>query len=120
MSTPLPKYRRLEELVRRLLALAPMADHDTARRAINETLNAVEDELSGVPFDPNNWRTDGRMYPVQDDNAFDVDGHPDVTSYLSVAHETLVRANGAFEIRGRTTKVVVLAKPGSDGKGVWT
>lgn len=97
-----------------------MPDHDTARQRIDETLNEVEDELSGVPFDPSHWRTDGRMYPVQDDNASDVDGHPDVTSYRSFKHETLIRNNGAFEIRDLRAKEVVVAKLGCDGKGVWS
>jgi hypothetical protein len=57
---------------------------------------------------------------VQDDNASDVEGHPEVTSYRSRKHETLIRANGAFEIRDAKTKEVIVAKPGSDGKGVWT
>jgi hypothetical protein len=93
---------------------------DEAKRFIDDTLNSVEDELTDIPFDPSNWRTDGRMYPVQDDNAGDVDGHPEVTSYRSRRHETLIRENGAFEIRDARTQEVLVAKPGSDGKGVWS
>lgn len=103
----------------RLRASPPASHHDEARRLVDDTLNAVENEYSGVPFDPQNWRTDGRMYPVQDDNAADVPGHPEVTSYRSFKHETFIRQNGAIEIRIVETKEVVLEKPGSDGKGVW-
>jgi hypothetical protein len=67
MVDPLPKGARLRELIRRLLALPRAGSHDEARRQIEDTLNEVEDELSGVPFRPDNWRTDGRMYPAQDD-----------------------------------------------------
>jgi hypothetical protein len=60
------------------------------------------------------------MYPVQEDNASNLDGYPEVTSYRSRKHETLIRKNGAFEIRDAKTEEVFLSKPGSDGKGVWS
>jgi len=81
MSRPLiPKLVRLQELVARLRELAPATSADEAKRLIDDTLNAVEDELTEIPFDPASWRTDGRMYPVQDDNASEVEGHPEVAS----------------------------------------
>lgn len=84
------------------------------------TLNNVEDEHSGVPFDPAHWRTDGRMYPFDDDSAADVEGHPDVTSYRSRGHETFIARNGAIEIRDVRSGEVVIEKPGSDGRGPWS
>lgn len=60
------------------------------------------------------------MYPAQDDNASDVEGYPEVVRYRSRRHETFVRDNGAFEIRDVRTEVVLVAKPGFDGKGVWS
>ena len=116
---PIDKHLRFAEFIRRLQPSAPASSHDEARRQIEETLNQVEDELSGVPFNPANWETDGRMYPPQDDSAADVDGYPNVTSYRSRRHETLIAKNGAFEIRDVRNGEVVLHKPGSDGKGVW-
>src|SRR5262245_56740491 len=121
MTKPLiPKLIRLHEFVTWLRELPPATHGSEAKRFIDDTLNAVESELTDIPFDPANWRTDGRMYPVQDDNASDVDGYPEVTSYRSRKHETLIRCNGAFEIRDARTKEVIVAKPGSDGKGVWS
>jgi len=73
-----------------------------------------------VPFDPDHWRTDGRLYPFQDDSAADVDGYPNLTSYRSRGHETLIANNGAFEIRDLESGEVVLHKLGSDGQGVWS
>jgi hypothetical protein len=108
------------EFVRRLAKLPPASTHDEARRQLEKTLNEVEDELSGVPFDPAHWRTDGRMYPPQDDSASDVDGYPNVTSYRSRGHETFIGSNGAFEIRDVATNEVVVEKVGSDGKAVWS
>src|SRR5262249_53751474 len=113
----LPKTVRFQVFLGRLAEAAPAPDGTEAKRLIDHTLNAVEDELTDIPYDPTRWRTDGRMYPVQDDNASDVEGHPDVTSYRSRKHETLVRDNGAFEIRDAHTRDVLVSKPGSDGKG---
>ena len=115
----LPKAVRLKLFVERLKASAPAMDREQARQLIENALNAIEDEFLGVPFDPANWRTDGRMYPVQDDNADDVEGYPDVTVYHSRKHDTFIRDNGAFEIREATTGKVVVARPGADGRGVW-
>jgi len=116
--TPIPKQVRFAEFIRRLSLLPAASSHDEARSLIDQTLNRVEDELSGVPFDPEHWKTDGRMYPVQDDNATDAEGAPGVTSYRSVAHETLIAPNGAFEIRNVKTDTIEISKPGADGKGV--
>jgi hypothetical protein len=117
---PRDKKLRFDEFIRRLRTQPPASSHGDARRQIDETLNQVEDELSGVPFDPAHWMTDGRMYPFQDDSAADVEGHLNVTSYRSRGHETFVAESGAFEIRDLRTGEVVLHKLGSDGKGVWS
>jgi hypothetical protein len=116
---PTPQKIRFGEFLRRLAALGPASSHDEARQQIEQTLNGVEDELSGVPFDPDNWGTDGRMYPPQDDSAADVDGFPNVTSYRSRGDETYIATNGAIEIYHLRTQEVVFCKCGSDGKGVW-
>ncbi len=117
--TPPPKHVRFAEFIRRLTGLPNAASDVEARRVLAETLNQVEDELSGVPYDPRQWRTDGRMYPPQDDSAADVPNYPSVTSYRSRRHETSIAKNGAFEIRDLDTGETVIAKKGLDGKGVW-
>ncbi len=114
------KAVRLQAFLRRLAELPPAVDHDDARRKIDETLNAIEDEMSGVPYDPDHWRTDGRMYPALDDSAADVEGHSDVTAYRHRRPETFIAAHGAFEIRDVRTGAVLVAKPGANGQGVWT
>jgi hypothetical protein len=61
---PLPKGDRFAEFVRRLAKLPLVSTHDEARRQIGETLNQVEDELSGVPFDqPTGAPTGGCIHP---------------------------------------------------------
>jgi hypothetical protein len=73
--------------------------------------------MTSIPFDPSNWQNDGRMYPPQWDSLRAVPGRSDVRRFRSKAHNTLIGANGAIEIRdlsGRT----VFTKPGADGRTV--
>jgi hypothetical protein len=60
------------------------------------------------------------MYPVQDDHAADVQGHPGVLALRSRGHETFLGPNGSIEIRDIRTEQAIFIKPGADGKGVWT
>lgn len=114
----LTKAARLRLFLARLTAAPPAASHDEALALIATILNAVEDEHSGVPANPANWRTDGRMYPPQSDNARASADLPDVTGYRSVAHRTLIASNGALTIIELSTNTVLIEKRGSDGKGV--
>src|SRR3954447_20580436 len=82
-------------------------------------LNQVEDELTTIPFHPDNYQTDGRLYPPQPDSMRAVDGRPEITRFRSRAHNTFIGANGSIEIRAVASKDVVFSKPGSDGRGVW-
>jgi hypothetical protein len=116
----LPKALRLAEVFRRLSTLPALTSRLEARAAFDRTLNEVEDQFSGTPNNPGSWRTDGRMYPVQDDRAEELDGHPGVWSYMSLRHETLIAANGAIEVRDVIKEEVVFTKLGADGKGVWS
>lgn len=112
------KAERLDEFFRRLAAAPTAADSDEAYRLLCDTLNAVEDELSGEPYDPAAWRTQGRMYPPQADSARRVPDFPAVTRYRSKGHNSFVGTGGAIEIRD-TAGRVLFTKAGADGKGVW-
>jgi len=115
-SEPVPaKSERLREFFRRL-AFAPVAaTADEAVAQISDILNAVEDELTEIPFNPSSWETDGRMYPVQADNVRSVKGWSDLKRYVSKAHSTIIGNNGSIEIQARGGKIL-FTKPGADGR----
>jgi len=111
------KPDRFREFLRRLKQAPCVGSHDEAFDLLCRTLNKVEDELTDIPFQPDNWETDGRMYPPKDDNARDVSGRIDVIRYRHKAHSTFIRDNGAIEIQ-TVEGAVLFEKPGSDGRGV--
>ena len=102
----------------RLARAEPSASADDAYASVVRTLNEVEDEFSGTPFDPSHWKADGRLYPPQEDNKRLVLGHPDVTRYRTVAHNVFIGANGAIEIQ-TVRGTVLFEKPGADGRSLW-
>lgn len=112
------KAERLTIFFDRLTAAPPANNAEEAYNLIATTLNAVEDEYSGAPFNPPMWKTDERMYPPFKDNRRAVVGYPEVTRYRSVGHHTMVGSNGSIQIvsvRG----VTLFDKAGIDGRYVW-
>lgn len=118
MTVP-PKRERLAEFFRRLSALRRASSMDEARKQLNNTLTAVEDEMTGLPNSPDTLGSDGRMYPPLDDNLRKVPGHADVIRLRSRQHNTYIRANGAIEIQAVSDKQVAFEKAGADGRKVW-
>ncbi len=118
MSVGRSKASRLKEFVGRLLACSPATSEAEALEQLAATLKEVEDEMSGVAYNPAAWRTDGRMYPPQADAARAVVGKPDITRYRSAGHNTFVGSNGALRIEGVVGGQVLLDKPGADGKRI--
>ena len=114
-----PPSVRLQELFSRLERHPPFTSFEEAYAGLISVLDAVEDELTGIPNNPRNWKTDGRMYPPQQDNWFPVAGRSDVTRMRTRAHNVFIAVNGAMEIQEASTGVVRLSKPGSDGKEIW-
>lgn len=123
-ATPLSRRARLAEFFRRLLAALPPATHDQAMQLMADTLNAVEDEFSGIAYDPAETGTDGRMYAPKEQYRRPNEECPGVRCYRQVAHKTLVADNGAVEIRARVkqgdevVETVLLEKAGHDGRKV--
>lgn len=86
---------------------------------LTSTLNEVEDELTGIPYNPGRWATDGRLYPPLPDNRRPVPDRPDLARWRSKGHNTYIRNNGAIEIVRIQDDLVVFRKAGMDGRGVW-
>ena len=113
-----PKRDRLEEFFRRLLQAPSAETLDEALRQLINILNAVEDELTTTPYDPDQWRHDERIYPPQPDNMHEVPGHPHVKRFRSLGHNAYIGANGSIEIVS-LDGTAELRKNGVDGRGVW-
>jgi hypothetical protein len=108
------KAQRVNLFIERLRACALVGSHDAAFALIGETLNRVEDEFSGAPFRPENWKVDGRMYPPDPNYAFRDEGSATI-EYRSFRHSTFIGRNGAFSIAERFSGRVLLEKAGLDG-----
>jgi hypothetical protein len=112
------KAERLAEYLRRLAAAPPAADFDEAYQQICDTLNAVEDEMTSIPYDPPKWMIDGRMYPPQADRMKKVPGRPDVKRFRSKKRSTLIGDDGAIAVRDEDSGQIILSKPGGDGRTI--
>lgn len=102
-------HERLILFYERLRAAPACVSHDQAFLLVCETLTTIEDEFSGIANQVANHATDGRMYPPQSDNRFEVEGRPDLTRYRSKGHQTYISESGAILIV-RTNGSVELSK----------
>src|SRR6266699_104053 len=105
------KSIRLAEFYRRLTAAPNASSHDEAFLLIDRTMNQVEDEMSGIPFDPARSFNDGRLYPPSPE--FERESKdPGVRCYAQRRHRTYIGSNGAIEIRSHLDEVI-FSKTGS-------
>jgi hypothetical protein len=111
----LSKAKRLQMFLQRLEAAQPASSADEALDLLGLTLNTVENEHSGVEFNPTLWKDDDRMYPPQEDNRRTVPDRPSLRRYRSAKHNTFIGINGAIQIQDLDRKVM-LDKPGLDGR----
>lgn len=108
---------RFGEFIRRLHAAPACGTFADAFALLADTLDDVENLLSGVPFDPANPRHDGRMYPPQADAYRPVAGRSDIHRYRSRQHNSYFSDDGAIlilDIRGN----IVLDKPDLNGRSI--
>ena len=113
-----PKRERLKELFRRLGDAPEAGSSQEALDQLANVLNGVEDELTDIPFSPERWRSDGRIYPPQEDSVSEVPGHPHVKRYRTVAHYVYIGANGSTEIVA-LDGTLEFRKVGTDERDVW-
>jgi hypothetical protein len=119
VDEPPSKGERLAEFLRRL-AQAPRArTFDEAYEQLCRILNEAEHEMTAIPFDPDSWRSDGRLYPPLLDNLRVVENRPLVRRLRSIRHNTFVGLNGSIEIQELPSREVIFSKPGLDSRGVW-
>jgi hypothetical protein len=112
------KAARIEEFYRRLIIAPAVTTAEEAYRLLCDILNAVEDEFTGIPYNPDAWATDGRLYPPFEDRRFE-EGVPEGgRGYTTRRHVVYFGANGAIEIQ-TMAGVVEFQKAGADGKGAW-
>jgi hypothetical protein len=110
------KEERLSIYLERLISATPVASFEEAWALVVSTLNAVEDEFSGVPYDPSQWRSDGRLYPPDFDfeQVCDIEG---VRLFFSKGHQVFIADNGAIKIMPRKfASQPLIDKPGNDGE----
>lgn len=114
----LSKAKRLKLILERLDAATPAGSETEALALLSQIMTMVEDEHSGIENNPNAWRTDGRMYPPQEDNRRAVPDRPSLSRYRSVRHNTFIGANGSLQIVDLQDGKVLLDKAGQDGRRV--
>jgi hypothetical protein len=100
------------------LKQAPAAhDRASAHALLAKILNGIEDAHSGVPNDPENWMTDERLYPPQDDQE-QPSPIAGAAVFLARGHSIWIGDNGAIRIENRRQPHrgrIELDKPGADG-----
>jgi hypothetical protein len=109
------KAKRLKEFIKRLREEPPATAVETALALLSRTLNTVEDEMSEVPFRPERWQTDGRMYPPKEDSRVKCPEHPSLKKYRNKGHYDYFGSNGSIRIETLGGEVL-LDKPGQDGR----
>jgi len=111
------KAERVAEFLSRLTSAPAVETRDEAYKLLCDKLNAVEDELTNIPYNIVLSATDGRMYPPLEDNARTKGECPGVTRYRSLRHNTRIADHGAIRI-DEVKGICLLDKAGTSGKKV--
>lgn len=115
------KAARMALFLARMKVAPPAASAEEARILVNQVLDTVEDEFSGIPYDPAaamQLVSDGRMYGPHPRFASTWKDRVDLARYAHTSHDTFIQANGAILIRRRRPATILLSRPGADGQEV--
>ena len=109
----------MEEIFRRLRQAPAASSFEEAYRLLCFTIDQVEDELSGLPNEPDQYETNPRIFAPhpQMDRMSSIAGGQ-LKRFDNLRHLTYIAANGAIEIRGKHQVDACLTKAGSDGRSV--
>ena len=111
------KQARLNAFIERLSDAPPASSETEAFELIAQVLNQVEDELTQIPYHPQKWMTDGRMYPPQEDSKRST-SNPKVSRYRSRGHNTFIGGNGAIRIQEIRHQKILIDKVGKNNRKV--
>ena len=113
----LPKKRRFEIFLERLEAAPAANGAHEGFNLLARTLNAVEDEFSGTPNNPERWRTDGRLYPPQKDSRIKYPEPGALRKYRTRGNYIFIGLNGSIRIETLEGEVL-MDKRGQDMRKV--
>ena len=113
----LDKSERFQLFIKKLEEEKAAKSDDEAFERLANTLNRVENEFSNIPYSPNEWMSDGRMYPPQIDNKMVTD-NPNINRYRSKQHNTYIGTNGSIKIVEINGNKTIIDKAGLDQRKV--
>jgi hypothetical protein len=110
------KKERLSIIFESLIAAPRPSNFDEAWKLLHNTFNEIEDRLSGVPFNPSDWKNDGRLYPPEFDSELQC-ALKGVRMFRARRHRIYIAANGAILIGSVIDpRDIPMDIPGKDGK----
>jgi hypothetical protein len=111
------KKERFLLFIERLKTSSPANSFETGRCLVDDCLNFVEDLYSGMPYNPEQWLTDGRMYPPADDSERKSTSEK-VRRFRTRNHYLEIGDNGAIRILLARSEEVIIDKAGANGATV--
>lgn len=111
---PLPRSERIGLYLRLIEDIPHGSSCEETKEFADTVLDTIEDEFSGVPPAPSEYRTHDRLYPAQADARRP---SPDerVAIFRHKAHLSHFGANGAILVSDVPNKACVAQRCGSDG-----